>query len=191
MVRLIETVPQKSPDMPAAVQALALLIFPVLVVWAALTDVTSFTIPNRITGAVIAAFFVAAPLAGESLGAIGLNLGVGLAGLAIGMLLFALGWIGGGDAKLLAGASLWLGWPALTTFLLATTLAGGVLALLLLGLRAQLVRAHTPVVGGWLDRLTTPGAPAPYGVAIACGALWAYPACTLMQASHLAATHIR
>ncbi len=173
--------------MPFPFQPAALLIFPILVIWAALTDVTSFTIPNRLSAAICLAFFLAAPALGAPLGLIGTNLMIGLAGLALGMVLFALGWIGGGDAKLLAAASLWIGWPALTTFLLSTTLAGGALALVLLGLRAQLVRAHTPALGGWLDRLTTPGAPAPYGVAIACGALMAFPACRLAQLGHLAA----
>jgi prepilin peptidase CpaA len=172
--------------MPAAIQALALLIFPVLVIGAALKDMTSFTIPNWLNGALAAAFFLAAPLSGAPFGLIGVNLGVGLAGLALGMVMFALGWIGGGDAKLLAVSGLWLGWPAATTFLLGTALAGGVLALILLGLRAQLVRAHTPALGGWMQRLTTPGAPAPYGVAIACGALWAFPTCGLVQLAHLA-----
>ncbi len=173
--------------MPVPVQAAALLLFPVLVIWAALRDATSFTIPNWLSIALSVAFLAAAAVVGAPLGLIGVNLAVGLAGLAIGLALFALGWIGGGDAKLFAAASLWLGWPALTTFLLATTLAGGALAVVLLGLRAQPVRAHTPVLSGWMDRLTTPGAPAPYGVAIACGALMAFPACKLVQFSHLAA----
>lgn len=177
--------------MPVPLQALPLLIFPVLLIWAALEDVTTFTISNRLNAILAGAFFFAAPLAGASIGLIGVNLAVGLAGLTIGMGMFALGWIGGGDAKLLAAASLWLGWPAMTTFLLATTLAGGALALLLLGMRAQLVRAHTPVLAGWMDRLTTPGAPAPYGVAIACGALFAFPVCSLAQVGHLAAPLVR
>ena len=173
--------------MPFPFAAAALLIFPALVMWAALSDVTSYTIPNRVSFALAATFLVAAPLVGAPLSLIGANLAVGLAGLALGMGLFALGWIGGGDAKLLAAASLWLGWPALTTFLMATALAGGALALVLLTLRANLVRAHTPTLGGWLARLATPGAPAPYGAAIACGALIAFPTCALVQASHLAA----
>jgi prepilin peptidase CpaA len=173
--------------MPFPIQAAALLIFPVLVIWAALTDMASFTIPNRVSLALGAAFLLAAPVVGAPLSLIGVNLAVGLAGLGLGMALFALGWIGGGDAKLLAAAGLWLGWPAVTTFLLDTTLAGGALALILLGLRAPLMRAHAPALGGWLERLTTPGAPAPYGVAIACGALMAFPLCALVQTSHLAA----
>jgi prepilin peptidase CpaA len=170
-----------------AVQALPLLIFPVLVIVAAMTDATSFTIPNWLNVALVVAFLLAAPAAGAPLGLIGLNLAVALAGLAVGMAMFALGWIGGGDAKLLAAASLWLGWPAVITFLVGATLAGGVLALLLLAMRTPLARAHVPAFGGWMERLATPGAPAPYGVAIACGALTAFPASSLAQLAHLAA----
>ena len=168
-------------------QAFLLLIFPVLVIGAALKDVTSFTIPNWLNAALIAAFALAAPLLGAPLGMIGLNLAVGLAGLVLGMGMFALGWIGGGDAKLMAAVSLWLGWPAVAPFLTATTLAGGALAMLLLGLRTQVARAHTPALGGWIDRLATPGAPAPYGVAIAVGALMAFPGSSLAGLGHLVA----
>ena len=171
--------------MTASVQDLPLLLFPALVILAALTDITSFTIPNWLSGATAGAFLVAAAALGLPWGVLGLHLAVGLAGLAIGVGMFAAGWIGGGDAKLFAAASLWLGWPAVTTFLLDTTLAGGGLAVLLLTLRAQMVRAHTPALGGWIDRLTTPGAPAPYGVAIAIGALAAFPAGDLMHLAHL------
>ncbi len=167
-------------------QTLPLLIFPVLVIGAALKDLTSFTIPNWLNILLAAAFIVAAPAAGASFGLIGLNLAVGLAGLVIGMGMFALGWIGGGDAKLFAAVSLWLGWPAVGPFLIGTTLAGGGLAICLLMLRTQLARAHTPAMGQWAERLATPGQPAPYGVAIAIGALWAFPACTLAELGHLA-----
>jgi prepilin peptidase CpaA len=173
--------------MAPALHVLPLLIFPVVVIAAALKDVTSFTIPNWMNVILFAAFFLAAPAAGASLGLVGVNLAVGLGGLAVGMAMFALGWIGGGDAKLFAAASLWLGWPAVITFLLNTTLAGGVLAVTLLALRSRLVRAHSPTLGGWAERLITPGAPAPYGVAIAFGALMAFPACALAQLGPLAA----
>jgi prepilin peptidase CpaA len=173
--------------MAPAFHALPLLIFPILVIAAALKDVTTFTIPNWLNAVLFAAFFLAAPVAGASLGLIGLNLAVGAAALAVGMVMFALGWIGGGDAKLFAVAGLWLGWPAVITFLMGTTLAGGVLAVVLLALRSQLARAHSPTFGGWVERLTTPGAPAPYGVAIAFGALMAFPACALAELGPLAA----
>ncbi len=71
--------------------------------------------------------------------------------------------------------------PGLAPFLLYTGLAGGALALALLALRSAWLR---PLVAGcpqWLHRLATPGAASPYGVAIAVGALTAFPAGLLMR----------
>ncbi len=98
--------------------------------------------------------------------------------------LFALGWVGGGDAKLMAAACLWLGWPATQSFMLDTALAGGAFAFVLLLARGQVIRAFVPAQSGWVGRLVTPGEPAPYGVAIAIGALAAFPASELIRFVH-------
>lgn len=165
-------------------QAALLTVFPVLVIVAALTDISSFTIPNRISVLLIAAFFPAALVLARPLGEVGMDLAVCAAALIAGMGMFAAGWIGGGDAKLLAAASLWLGWSALPFFLLVTALAGGGLALMLLNVRSSLLRPYLSAGPGWLTRLTTPGADVPYGVAIAVGALAAFPQSSLMHAFH-------
>ena len=152
-----------------------LLVFPALVVVAALKDATSFTIPNWISLALIAAFLPVALISGASWGAIGLCLATGVGALALGMGMFAAGWIGGGDAKLFAAASLWLGWPATMTFMLTTGLAGGALTLGLLSLRSGWFE---PVLAGspaWVRKLGAEGGDIPYGVAIAVGALAAFP----------------
>lgn len=162
-------------------QASLLTIFPALMIIAGLTDVTSFTIPNRLSVLLAAAFLPTALIVGRPLGEIGVDLGVGAAGLIAGMAMFAAGWIGGGDAKLFAVAGLWLGWPALPEFLAVTALAGGGLAVLLLNARSSFVRIHLTGAPDWLARLTTPGADVPYGVAIAIGALAAFPLSGLMQ----------
>ena len=158
--------------------------FPALAIAAALKDLTSYTIPNGISLGLAGAFFALAAASGLPLSGVGLHLLVGAAALMGGMALFALGWIGGGDAKLVAACCLWLGWPASQSFLLDTILVGGVFAVLLLTLRAPLVRAHMPVAGGWFGRLSAPGEPAPYGVAIAIGALLAFPAADLIRFVH-------
>jgi prepilin peptidase CpaA len=49
--------------------------------------------------------------------------------LAAGFALFALGIIGGGDAKLLAATTLWAGWPGLPGLLMTMGLAGGLVTL--------------------------------------------------------------
>lgn len=163
-----------------AFQTLLLLIFPILVIAAALRDATSYTIPNWISLALVAAFPVAALALGLPLTVIGLNFGVGAVALAVGMGMFALGWIGGGDAKLLAAAALWLGWPAALSYLAVTGMAGGALAVGLLGLRSAYVRPFVPAGPAWFARLAQPGENVPYGVAIALGALMAFPASALV-----------
>lgn len=161
-------------------QAALVLVFPALVIVGALRDVVSYTIPNWVSLALVAAFPLAALALGLPLGVAGLHLGVGAAALVCGMILFALGWIGGGDAKLLAAAALWLGWPAAVTFLLVTGLAGGALALGLLTLRSAWLRPVVLLGPPWFNRLAEPGENVPYGLAIAVGALAAFPASPLM-----------
>jgi len=58
--------------------------------------------------------------------------------LVVGFAMFARGWVGGGDAKLMAAAALWLGFEHLFAFLLWTAILGGGLALLLLAYRRML-----------------------------------------------------
>src|SRR5438874_1466626 len=106
-------------------QAALVAVFPVLVITAALRDVTSYTIPNWISLALVAGFAPAALAIGLPLSAIGLHLGIGGLGLIVGVAMFALRWIGGGDAKLFAAAALWLGWPAVGGYAALTGLAGG------------------------------------------------------------------
>lgn len=159
--------------------ALLAAVFPALVIVAAVKDVTSFTIPNWISLALAGAFIPAAVFGAIGLPAFGLHLGVGLGALVAGMVMFALRWIGGGDAKLFAAAGLWVGVAGFGPFLLATALAGGLLALFLVALRAGPARAYLPVGPQWVERLRAPDGPAPYGVAIAAGALVAFPYTTL------------
>ncbi|MFL5295314.1 MAG: prepilin peptidase [Phenylobacterium sp.] len=158
-----------------ALATLIQLTFPVLVIVAALKDLTSYTIPNWISLALIAVFPLAALAQGLTIGAIGLQVAVGAIALMVGMGMFAAGWIGGGDAKLLGAAGLWIGWPAAMTYILVTGVAGGVLAMALLGLRSPALKPHMPSGPGWLARLAQPGENVPYGVAIALGALAAFP----------------
>jgi len=163
-------------------QAVLLLVFPGLVITAGLRDMVSYTIPNWISATLIVGFLAAALALGLAPGTIGLHFAVGVAALAAGMIMFALGWIGGGDAKLFAAAGLWLGWPAAGPFLAVTGVAGGGLALALLGLRSQWLRPYVLAGPAWFSRLARPGESVPYGVAIAIGALTAFPASTLMKA---------
>ena len=163
-------------------QAALLSIFPALMIVAALTDATSFTIPNRISLILLAVFFPTALALGRPLTEVGVDLGVGVAALVAAMAMFAAGWIGGGDAKLFAAASLWLGWMGLPTFLVVTAVSGGVLAVTLMNMRATWLQPFFITAPPWLTRLTTPDEAVPYGVAIAIGALAAFPQSALVHA---------
>ena len=162
-------------------QLILLAILPALVIVAGLKDLTSMKIPNWISGLLILGFFPAALLVGLAPMAIALHLAIGVAALLIGMALFALRLLGGGDVKLMAAACLWLGLAGSGVFVLATAVVGGVFSLALLVSRAWL----QPYVGagpGWLVQLMEPKGHIPYGVAIAIGALVAWPASPLMVA---------
>ncbi len=89
---------------------------------------------------------------------------------AVGLGLFAIGWMGGGDIKLMVGMSAWTGLFGLPAFLLGTVLAGGVLAAVLLVSRKgfSLAGFETGRMPGPLQ----PGAPLPYAIAITAGAMW-------------------
>ena len=152
------------------------LAFPALMIAGALRDALSYTIPNWISLALVALFPLAAVAAGLPLATMALHAGVGVAMLVVGMFMFALRWIGGGDAKLFAAGALWLGWPALTPFVLYAALAGGALTLCLLSLRSPALRPMALLGPGWMHRLAEPDGPVPYGVAIAIGAIAAFSA---------------
>ena len=134
------------------------------------------TIPNWISAALVVAFFPAAFAAGTPLPQIGLAVAVAMGALVIGAAMFALRWIGGGDAKLLAASTLWLGPAGLAPFLLWTAIAGGALALGLISARKLSAATGLPVrQPAWMERLLAPAGDIPYGIAIAAGALAAFP----------------
>ena len=151
-----------------------LAVFSIAMIFGALWDLTTMTIPNRLTIALVAAFVLMAPLVGLSLQQIGLHMAAGVAVLLVGMVLFGLGWIGGGDAKFVAAVALWIGWQDLLAYLLLAALAGGALTLLLLFLR----RLPLPDLlwrRAWIARLHDRSAGVPYGIALATAGLIVLP----------------
>lgn len=148
------------------------LTFPLLVILAALKDLTSYTIPNWISLALAAAFLVTAPFLGLGWTAFGIHLLTFIIALLLVMAMFAAGWIGGGDAKLFAAIALWMGWPDVVGFTLAAALIGGAMTLALLMGRRVWAPGWAPE---WADALMSPDGDVPYGVALAAGALLTLP----------------
>jgi prepilin peptidase CpaA len=139
-----------------------------LAAWAAYTDYARYIIPNRLCLAIAALYpghVIAAPIAVDWLG----GLATAAALLALGLVLFALRWSGGGDVKFLAAVGLWAGPKLILTFILVTALAGGVISIVT---AARLRFAHSDGAGARPTLGQLAAAHVPYGIAIAAGALY-------------------
>jgi prepilin peptidase CpaA len=153
---------------------LSITLFPVLMIVAGAGDALSMRIPNWLVVLLAACFFPMAILTGMPLALLANHLAVGAALFFAGFALFAVGLFGGGDAKLLAAAGLWLGWPDLIPFVVLTAMAGGVLAAVV-GLWSML-SVNSEVHEGALFRHFGKIKPnVPYGYAFAIGAILAFP----------------
>ncbi len=154
-----------------------------LLLWAALHDLAARTVPNRLAAAVFATGFcarLADHVVAPSLAAAFVT----FAGL---FLLWRLGAIGGGDVKLWSASVLLVPahWQTEFTCFTRILLAGGVLALLYIGLRRVVKRPPGRQPRGLPARVLraeawriSHKAPLPYAVAIAGGTI-----ATLLPAS--------
>lgn len=100
--------------------------------------------------------------------------------LTFGFAFFALNIIGGGDAKLAASTALWLGWSHTGAYILFATIFGGLLTLLILKFRSQLVPERLNSVQ-WILRLHDSKNGVPYGVALGIAAMITYPSTPWME----------
>jgi len=130
----------------------------VLLVVAAVIDVRTFTISNRLNAAVA----LLAPLYWFSIAlplwpGVAIQLALGLGVFILLAAAFYAGMMGGGDVKLAAALALWLSPVSTVKFLVLMSLAGGVLTLVVVVLHRVRRREGRPEI--------------PYGVAIAFGGL--------------------
>ena len=148
--------------------------FALLMLISAFYDAATMTIPNWISAALVGVFVLTAGLAGMGWHEVSLHLLTGLGALVFVVIMFAFGWIGGGDAKLFAAAALWMGWPDVLMFAAYAALAGGALTLFLLMARKYPMPAQL-VSWRWSARLLKDGGDVPYGIGICAGALIMLP----------------
>lgn len=161
-----------------------LFLFPALVAFAAASDLLTMTISNRVSLLLLAGFLVMAVASGMGAYDVALHLAAGFTVLTVAFVCFAFGWVGGGDAKVAAAASVWFGFPLLLSYLTYSAAFGGALTLLLLEFR----RWPIPYpLGGqpWLLRLHHKESGIPYGIALALGALMVYPDSLWIKAVNL------
>lgn len=159
----------------AVVAFLLCLGFPALLAAAAVCDLARYRIPNSLSIALALLYPMTALAVGTGAEEIAWHLAAGLVVLLAGMALFFANLFGGADAKMLAAAACWTGFPLLPPFLVIMALAGGVLALVLLVLRFVLKRSGrrgaTTAGAGWIGRQLERPKAVPYGLAIAVGGI--------------------
>jgi len=161
-------------------EVLVIVALPLLLAAAAGWDLASFTIPNFLSAGLLAVFAIFACAAGLSLGAVGWHLLAGFLGLAIGFTLFALGYIGGGDAKLFAAVALWLGFKDLAPYTLLASVLGGFLTLGIMLLRQWPLPDYL-LRQVWIVKLHDARSGIPYGVALAAGAFILLPSTEIFR----------
>ena len=161
-------------------ESLALLFFPGAMAFAGSMDLVTMTIPNRISLAMIAGFFFITLWIGLPTDVVVAHIAAGILVLAAGIGMFAMGWVGGGDAKLLAAAALWLGLTDLLSFLLLTGIVGSLLMLALLSYR-RYPAAALPLPA-WAVRLHRSETGIPYGIAIGTAGLLIFPYTPIFKA---------
>ena len=159
----------------------ALAFFPAMMVFAALMDLMTMKIRNRLVLVLLAGYAVLAPLAGIAVVDMAMSASLAAGVFLAGFMLFSMGWIGGGDAKLATATVLWLGVAQAGPYLLYTALLGGRLTL------AVLVFRRMPLPEGWspewIERLHAPQSGVPYGAAMAPAALMVFPHTAWMAAT--------
>lgn len=150
-----------------------LVVFPLIVTYAAISDFMTMTISNRLTLALVIAYFLVVPFAGIGWHGFGMALLSALVVFAVGYVCFAFGWVGGGDVKFATAVALWLGWDHLFEYLVLFSLYGGLLTVAVLVVSRFL--EPLPILQvGFLNRFAE-HRKIPYGIALSVAALQLYP----------------
>ena len=152
---------------------IALFFFPFAMALAASSDLLTMKISNKLVLVLVAGFFVVAIAVHMPLQQLAMHVLCAVCVLVVGFAFFAFRWIGGGDAKLAAATTLWLGFGLTLPFVVYAGVFGGALTLLILALRNLPL---TPFLAryGWLERLHNPKSGVPYGIAMAIAGMVVY-----------------
>lgn len=151
----------------------ALLFFPLLMAFAAFSDLLTMRISNRLVLVLAAGFVATALIVNMNAQEFALHVAAGAVVLMVAFTFFAMRWIGGGDAKLAAATTMWLGFGVALPFLVYAALLGGVLTLAILSLRRWPLPAALIKVD-WITRLHDQNEGVPYGIALAAAGLITY-----------------
>ncbi len=153
--------------------SVAILFFPLAMAFAASSDLLTMRISNRLVLLLVIGFFALALFVELPLQQFAMHVLCAVVVLVVAFAMFALGWVGGGDAKLAAATTLWLGFGLALPYLMYTALLGGALTLAILILR-RVPLAPFIARFAWLARLHDSKQGVPYGVAMALAGLLTY-----------------
>lgn len=159
---------------------IAVAAFTAAMIYSAVEDVLRMTVSDRLVLLLLIAYPILAPLAGYSLSMIAASSAAALVVFFISIALFALGWMGGGDGKLLTVGTLWVGAGNAISFVFYMTFIGGVLAASLLAFR-KLSLPSSWLGKSWVARLHARETGIPYAVAIGFAGLIVLPNTAWMQ----------
>lgn len=150
---------------------------------AAVNDFMRLKIPNYLPLLIFVSFLIAA--SGDIFFKTGMfeNLTthfiVGACVFMVMLICFFTGLFGGGDAKMISALSFWMGVQGLSHFLMVMAIAGGILALISVGLRRtdqgkkllDKLAGHPKLHSEWISSMADDKTIVPYGIAIAFGSL--------------------
>ncbi len=158
------------------VHSLMVLIFPGIMIYAAMMDMFTMTIPNRVVLALIGFFIAFVPFSGMDLQQFGMHIFAGILMLLITFLMYTfVGGIGGGDAKFFAATGLWIGFnESLFMYALYASLFGGALTIFLL-LMNKIPAPAFLVKQPWFVRIYDLKSGVPYGIALAAAGVLVFP----------------
>ena len=158
----------------------ALLLFPLLMAFAASSDLLTMRISNRVVLLLVAIFCAVAIGINMPIEEFGLHVACATTVLLAAFIMFALGWIGGGDAKLAAATTFWLGFGVTVPYLLDASLIGGCMTLFILVARRWPLPAFL-MRFGWILKLHDRRTGVPYGIALAIAGLLTYSDTAIFQ----------
>jgi|AntRauTorcE11897_2_1112592.scaffolds.fasta_scaffold01746_3 prepilin peptidase CpaA len=149
--------------------AIGLFYISIILLYAALSDLRSLTIPNQVPVFIIGVFAVALLWAPDSFAPISAHFFSALILFIVTFFMFVFNVMGAGDSKLLAALGFWIPLNELPEFILWMTVSGALLGIFALYIKKSGHLKSQTMQSRWIADLHEGKSAVPYGVAIAIG----------------------
>lgn len=157
-------------ELSQPVPGTGLILFTLLLSYAALSDLFTMRIPNWLNGGLAWTAIAYMCLLPVGYAEMGYRVAWAVGVFFVAACMFYRGWMGGGDVKMIPAVMLWIPHQHYYELLAVVSMYGGLLAISILLLRAFAMPVFT-VGWVWLERIHTDQKKIPYGIAIAAGGL--------------------